>query len=1057
MRPLKLELTAFGSYAGHSVIPFDELEPGLCLITGDTGAGKTTIFDGIVFALYGRASGRDRTPEMMHSDLADKGADTVVKLRFSQAGKEYTVVRSIHFPKKRKGLGGYGDPEIQASLSGGDLDPVEGASRVSAACEALLGLNAEQFRKIVMLAQGEFRDFLKADSEKKSEILGKLFDSSSYLWYQKLLDGARKRMEQRRSADREQLRLLLVHQLQLPEGRDPSDFLPGAPELLLSLDGLIEDERKSAADKAAALAEGKKLRDGLLIRQEAGKALNGALDRLEKLRTRKAALDAQAPVMETRRACWQRAEPALHLALPALRHADEASAARQQAELLCNGLCERLAAARTAQAQAVSALNEGSWRRDRIRELDASLGTLQLQFALFDALDRQQTAARDAAAQRDRLRKELEQLRQQQADRESTRQSIHEALSARDGAEAALERCRQDAAKAAETLAAFEGEKGFVYWLGWMRERDAQLLAAAQAYRRQTAEYLAARSELEALEQRFIAGQAGLLAEQLRAALRTGAAADCPVCGQSVCPEHMGKLAVLPENTPSEKTVETARRRIRELEQNWNKARDALNDRQAKQQGSQERLLAQVRAFRPDCESWEQLSAPDWMEQAAAALRSAYAEAAAALRSAEQRRREQLQLLERLDVLDAENRKQLALAEQTRLELDAQVGKAAAAEGQAAGLRRQLSWESRSAAEGQAAAWRSELQKLQTELDGLLAAEKQSAEELAAVSGSLENARRSLRERQTEADQAAAERDKVLAQAGFVDTAAVESALAPVGGADGERWLRAEQEALLSFAHERESCAAQIAELTEQTAGRPRADLGALEEAFTAQDAACLSLEQQLRELETALRGHGAVRDRAAELLRSLSETDSAAAALERLADCAVGSAGTGGKLSFERYVMGAVFREILEQANRRLDRISGGRYQLEHKTAAGRSNAQAGLDVEILDLSTGKRRPSASLSGGEAFYTSLALALGLSDAVQSRAGGMKLEALFIDEGFGSLDDDMLDNALEVLNSLSRGERLVGIISHVDKLSASIPQKIIVKNGPAGSSVRLVL
>ena len=99
MRPIRLEMTAFGSYAGHSVIPFDRLEPGLFLITGDTGAGKTTIFDGIVFALYGRASGRDRTPEMMHSDLADKGVDTVVKLRFSQAGKEYDVVRSIHFPK----------------------------------------------------------------------------------------------------------------------------------------------------------------------------------------------------------------------------------------------------------------------------------------------------------------------------------------------------------------------------------------------------------------------------------------------------------------------------------------------------------------------------------------------------------------------------------------------------------------------------------------------------------------------------------------------------------------------------------------------------------------------------------------------------------------------------------------------------------------------------------------------------------------------------------------------------------------------------------------------
>ena len=183
MKPLKLELTAFGSYAEPTTVPFDQLKNGLYLVTGDTGAGKTTIFDAIVFALYGQASGSERTPAMMHCDFVEKSVDTVVKLTFSQAGRRCTVTRTIHFPRRRKGDGDYGDPDIQALLTGEDLTPVEGASRVTAACEALLGLNAEQFRKIVMLAQGEFRDFLKADSDKKNEILGKLFDSSAYVWY----------------------------------------------------------------------------------------------------------------------------------------------------------------------------------------------------------------------------------------------------------------------------------------------------------------------------------------------------------------------------------------------------------------------------------------------------------------------------------------------------------------------------------------------------------------------------------------------------------------------------------------------------------------------------------------------------------------------------------------------------------------------------------------------------------------------------------------------------------------------------------------------------------
>ena len=189
---------------------------------------------------------------------------------------------------------------------------------------------------------------------------------------------------------------------------------------------------------------------------------------------------------------------------------------------------------------------------------------------------------------------------------------------------------------------------------------------------------------------------------------------------------------------------------------------------------------------------------------------------------------------------------------------------------------------------------------------------------------------------------------------------------------------------------------------------------------------------------------------------QALANTDEAWTRLDEMGRCGIGVQSEGGKLSFDRYVMGAVFREILEMANRRLAVISGGRYELIHRTTASRVNANAGLEIEVLDVTTGKQRSSASLSGGEAFYTSLALALGLSDVVQNHAGGKKLDALFIDEGFGTLDDDMLGKALEVLNQLTEGNRLVGIISHVDKLDASIPQKIVVtNNGSMGSSLKM--
>ena len=1057
MRPIRLEMTAFGSYAGHSVIPFDRLEPGLFLITGDTGAGKTTIFDGIVFALYGRASGRDRTPEMMHSDLADKGVDTVVKLRFSQAGKEYDVVRSIHFPKKRKGEGGYGDPEIQASFSGGDLDPVEGASRVSAACEALLGLNAEQFRKIVMLAQGEFRDFLKADSEKKSEILGKLFDSSAYLWYQKLLDRARRRLEQSRSADRERLRLLLETRLVLPPEADRVRFLPDEPALLANLDQLLAEDRARQAAVDARLEEAAKRRDGLLVRQTEGKALNEALDRLAAGEARLALLEAQAPQMELRRAALGRAELALHRALPALREAERAARARTDAADALARL-EDLAARRTkAYEEALEARREDGALAARREEAAARLAELDRQLALFDRLAearRKQAEAErgraDCLARRQRLSVELEA-------KETDRQTAAEALAGLENAELLNAEARREDAEARRVLDALNGPGALRDRLRALNDRDAALRDQDLKYQAFVRAVLDCRSRSDLLYRRFLAGQAGLLAAELRQRVEAEGSGLCPVCGSRLGPEQLCRLAHADAELPSQEDVERAKAEAETMEQDRQKKKERLDGIHARLRSDRELLVQAAAALWPDCADWDTLSAPGWLERTEAGVRARCAAAKGALDTAREALRRQEALRSRRDQAEqaaAELRTRLDEARTALTEREKALG---AAEGEAALLRQQLQIERRADAEAEAQALQAESDRI----TGLLAAredaERRSKEALDLVNGQLRQARGALTEREAAQREAEAAKAAALAESGFPDPGAVAEALLPCRGTEPERWLRQEREALAAHDRERGVLAENLSALRTQTAGRARVDLKALEADFAQADAACRSLRQESRSLGQQLDERSLIRREAAEALAALDATAGAWTTLSRLADCAVGSAGAGGKLSFERYVMGAVFREILEQANRRLDRISGGRYQLEHKTAAGRSNAQAGLDVEILDLSTGKRRPSASLSGGEAFYTSLALALGLSDAVQSRAGGMKLEALFIDEGFGSLDDDMLDNALEVLNSLSCGERLVGIISHVDKLSASIPQKLVVKHGPAGSSVRLVL
>ena len=225
MRPIELTMTAFGSYARTTTVDFDAFRSGLFLITGDTGAGKTTIFDGIVFALYGVLSGSERRTDMMHCDYVSKSEDTVVSLRFDQGGREYQVRRTIHFPRRRGG-DDYGTGVQDAVLvepdgpgkEGAGQSTVKGPRYVTERITEILGLNPDQFRQIVMLAQGEFKRFLKADSEKKNEILGRLFDNSLYLNYEELIGQAFSRLRREREDQQEQIRIQMEQIFAMPEG-----------------------------------------------------------------------------------------------------------------------------------------------------------------------------------------------------------------------------------------------------------------------------------------------------------------------------------------------------------------------------------------------------------------------------------------------------------------------------------------------------------------------------------------------------------------------------------------------------------------------------------------------------------------------------------------------------------------------------------------------------------------------------------------------------------------------------------------------------------------------
>ena len=1054
MRPLELEMTAFGSYAEKVMVPFAQLHRGLYLVAGDTGAGKTTIFDAVVFALYGRASGRDRSPAMLHSDYVEKSTDTVVKLCFEEGGKEYTVHRSIHFPKKRGTDSGYGDQQISALLEEPDREPTEGADKVTKRIEELLGLNAEQFRKIVMLAQGEFREFLKADSDKKNEILGKLFDNSEYLRYQNLLSGARDELARRRSERQEQLQLLMHNVFLQPEGLEPEQaegFLPGHPALLENLLALTKEEQ-NRMDAQTALEESLRRRISELdSRKGAALELNARFDALKRLEQEQKLLEGRREEMRLRRERLERAERAYHKVRPFLEERDRTARVMLQSREELR--LQQLETERREKDLAL-ALEEGQKNEEkqtRVQELALLLQRTEEEIRRLGELEETRKALTLLLQEKDRTLAQEAEAARRGTETEAKLEKLRERLEELEGSEALVLQRRgqwEQCKRREESLLALQRDCDSIGRETQELEQEEERLT------RLTEDALAAEERHHRLYSAFLAGQAGIMASQLRQEIAEFGHARCPVCGSRVTGGQESAFASGGAHIPDQDQVDRARASLERAEKaraEQDKRREALT---ARITSHRDAALIAARKLLPDCESWEALQEAG-LDRLLREEGLQKEEAEKALREAEMLDRERLTLRQAEPGLEQEKKQAAEALERLRASLqELRTGEESLKtleRERAAGLHYASAKEAREAGQ--------RTLREQEELRTMLERSQKRLEETRTLRdtalGGLREKEKLTRERNEAADEAGKKLSAALEENGFADTEAVRAVLSPAGGSDPAAWLRMEQKTIgdweAALLHKGE----ELRQQRESLAGREPVDTALLEEQLRAENDALSRCGGEKTRLENLLLNHRQVLERATEAKRDLAASDRSWKRLERLGSLAVGMNSDSGKLSFDRYAMGAVFREILEMANRRMDTMSGGRYQLIHRSSADRRNAKAGLEIQVLDLSTGQMRGSESLSGGEGFFTSLALALGLADVVQNRAGGRNLDALFIDEGFGSLSGGVLDKALEVLGQLSEGKRLVGIISHVEQLEECIPQKIRVESGEKGSSLRI--
>ena len=1097
MRPLKLTVSAFGPYAGTTVIELEKLgTQGLYLITGDTGAGKTTIFDAITYALYGKASSDKREPSMLRSQYADADTPTYVELVFSYAGKTYTVRRNPEYQRKAKRGDRLVTQKMEAALTRPDAPPLTRPKEVDAELRQIIGLDREQFSQIAMIAQGEFLKLLNAGTEERQKIFREIFKTGYYNILQDRLRRSAGELQSQCDAARNSVKQYIggiVCDAESPQYERVQQAYAGElpfAETVELADTLIEQDEAQAALCAEQL-------DALEQEIKAVSTLRGKADAQEKTREKlednrvqqqvqrektaqaQAALDAEQ-AKKPQQEALSRALAALETELPQYRelddrqreltacideqHAQTEALAQQEQQLRVQS--EELAAwkqqaetLQTAAADKERLLAEQDRQNSRKTALTALQNDVQAQQQLAEQLERSERAL--AAQNAEKLRLETE-IRAQDtaltADR--ARWTAAENLPA----EREKLRGRQEQAQEREReLAALDGLR---------RDCDAArqtMLRAQDAYRKAQAQFEEADAACSRSSRAFLDAQAGVLARGLEDGK------PCPVCGAV----HHPAPAQVPAEVPTEDELHQAEQLRDAARQTMSDKSVAAGQKKAALAERERQLVAQMAAY-TDAPTMERAA-----EQIATWRQNAEenrTEIERELSALENRLRER-------DTLGQHIRQQETRLDEQKNTLETLKNTITAA---------QTEQSRRNGQQEQLA------DKLKNELATVLpdCPAEQAAERIGAALQAVQQAANGLADRIAEAETRLSRKQALAGKIPQRETELEQQ----------QQELRAAREALVRSEARRTALQQQIAALREklsyadaETAQKHRMtlqnELFALQTALqTAETAyadcrtALSGLEAAARELEKlleneqpidreALQERGnvlagerlalrewqqTVHTRLATNRTALANMKNKSAALGRLeekygwvkalADTAGGTLTGKEKIALETYIQMTFFDRILQQANRRFLIMSGGQYELKRRRTEGDRRARSGLELDVIDHYNGSERSVRSLSGGESFKASLSLALGLSDEIQSAAGGIRLDTMFVDEGFGSLDEESLTQAMRALSGLTEGNRLVGIISHVGELREKIDKQIrVTKDRTGGSRVEIVV
>jgi exonuclease SbcC len=1016
MRPLFLRLQAFGPFSGTQELDFTELgDNPLFLISGATGSGKTTILDAICFALFGDSSGKTREAREMRSDHAGPDTLTEVTLEFTLGDRVFRVHRIPEQERPKKTGEGFTTQKSDATLwerteaRPGDEGTVlaSGWSKVTAAAQDLIGFSSEQFRQVIMLPQGKFRELLDAGSQDREAILEQLFPTEIYGKIQdalaekaRALKGELKKLEERK------VNLLEHHGLEDEEGLERR--LLDLKEEREAMNSRLEkaDEERAAAQEALGQ----------------GRTMDGHFRDLESATEQRKALEGRAPEMRAKEDRLKRAGSARGLSdlfhqLEKVRQEVRAGERRSEAR------AADLSAAGKASAEAAARLEAEEGRKEERQSLAREISRLEGLLEKLEPLEK-------ARAEREGCGEAVDRARVEEAKAGAAVSALEEKEA---GANDVVEKAKEEAGRLGELEGKVSDSRSRLQDRSTLAEAEGEHAARVASIATLQGSGQAAAAALEdatkiesAARSAWARGQAAILARTLEPE------APCPVCGST----HHPHPATSDEAIPSEGELEALKEAVERAREERGRLDRELTKTRGEVDGLEERLADLRQRLGDDA------------GRSREALHARHAELEARQAAAQGAREALPSLQETL--------------EKTRRELED------------ARTARKRAEEARIAAEGELRAAEARVKEREAEVPEAYRDRDRVSRDLAERREALDAAGKALEEARSR------EKEAALGLRGAQESAreareALETAREEARGAE-ERWVQrrsgagfdsdpAYEEALLEPA-EIESLEEKIRQYREDgvrveqslrkaeeaTRNRIRPDVPALEEAeVTARNAA-----DQIREAFTEA---GARLKSAEELKRELGEIAAAArrrderyGVIGHLAEVA-----NSRSMTFQRYVLAVYLDYVLRAASQRLTRMTHGRYRLARRVVQADRRSHAGLDLDVEDSYTGKTRSVSTLSGGESFLSALSLAMGLAEIVQQFSGGVRLDTIFVDEGFGSLDPEALDQAVNALVELRENGRTVGVISHVPELKERIDVRLDVQGSRTGSWAKFVV